>query len=429
MKISKRKKRKEDDEQPMMNCNIPNEMVIEILGRVACQDLVQNLKLVCKKWYSIIYNGSFAYSHFEHNNNNNKKKKSSSFSQLKALVISTSNGKSVTVSSLEWHDNFLEKPFENLTMNDCKDLFTVEYTSESRIEQMSFHKANCVNGFVCFWSTRHARFHICNSMTMEYVTTPPNPYWSSIRGNHITAGLGFCPITYQYKLVVFQSHYDFDAPKSSELVKGSISTINGKDQSWRPLKWIDDSLEPGPRSPACVNGALYWTTNTTCADYSRGIYDTTILVAFDIAKEESYVIEVPIESEAHHVSIEEKGGKICLITNELCHDSRCILFKGYIAHNMNDLENLNSWKLEFNVTIYDIYGQFGDQHMSFTNEILMVDTYESMSFFDVATGKILDEFQTSNSTRSILIPYVPSLISLHHRPVREKKYLDAVCGL
>ncbi|KAG5568543.1 hypothetical protein H5410_064445 [Solanum commersonii] len=424
MKISKRKKRKEDDEQHIINYNIPNEMVIEILGRVPCQDLLQNLKLVCKKWYSIIYNGSFAYSHFEDNNN----KKSSSFSQLKALVISTTDGKSVTISSLEWHNNFLDQPFENLIMSNCKDLFTVEYTSQSRIEQMAFHKANCVNGFVCFWSTRHARFHICNSMTMEYVTTPPNPYLSSIRGDHITAGLGFCPISYQYKLVIFQCLYGFDVPKS-ERVKGSISSINGNDQSWRPLKWIDDSLEPGARSPACVNGVLYWSTNSTSVDYNRDLYDTTILVAFDVAKEESYLIEVPIQSEARHLSIEEKGGKICLITNELCHDFRCILFKGYIAHNINDLESLNSWKLEFNVTIYDIYGEFGNHHMSFTNEILMVDTYDTMCFFDVATGRILDEFQTSTGTASILIPYVPSFISLHHRPIREKKYLDAVCGL
>ncbi|KAK4724721.1 hypothetical protein R3W88_027500 [Solanum pinnatisectum] len=201
MKISKRK---EDDEQHTINCNITNEMVIEILGRVPCQDLLQNLKLTY---------------------------------------------------------------------------------SQTRIEQMAFHKANCVNGFVCFWSTRHARFHICNSMTMEYVTTPPNPYFSSNRGDHIT---------------------------------------------------------------------------------------------------------VPIQNEAHHVSIEEKRGKICLITNELCHNLRCILFKGYIAHNINDLESLNSWKLEFNVTIM---------------------TY------------------MANSNCFNLIPYVPSFISLHHRPIREKKYLDTVCGL
>ncbi|KAG5568541.1 hypothetical protein H5410_064443 [Solanum commersonii] len=134
---------------------------------------------------------------------------------------------------------------------------------------MAFHKANCVNG----------RSHY--------------------------SGLGFCPISYQYKLVIFQCLYGFDVPKS-ERVKGSISSINGNDQSWRPLKWIDDSLEPGARSPACVNGVLYWSTNSTSVDYNRDLYDTTILVAFDVAKEESYLIEVPIQSEAHHVSIEEK---------------------------------------------------------------------------------------------------------------------------
>ncbi|MCD9637864.1 hypothetical protein HAX54_021405 [Datura stramonium] len=437
MKISERKKRKEEkikEQEHMITCSIPNEMVIEILGRVGCQDLVENLKLVCRKWYSIISNGSFAYSHyFEH-----MVRKSSSFSQLKTLVISTADGKSVTISSVGWHNNnnnLKDHPFINMRSNPPKDLLTIEYVLGTRIDQMSFQKTNCVNGFVCFWSTHHAHFHICNPMTMEYVTIPLNPYWSSLRRDNYTtiAGLGFCPISYQYKVVVFQHEYGVDVPES-ETIKGSISTINGNDQSWRPLKWDYHSLVPADsRSAACVDGVLYWcaTKNHRYDPYDHYKFEsetTTKLVAFDVAKEVSYLIEVPIESLEENVSIEEKGGKICLMTKEMCLESTHILFKGYIAHD--DLESLNSWTLEFSVTIYDIYDIHCVAHMSFTNEILMVDTFENtMGFFDVATGKLLDQFRSSTLAAAVLIPYVPSLIPLRHRPIRENFYLDALCRL
>ncbi|XP_059298264.1 putative F-box protein At1g32420 [Lycium ferocissimum] len=418
MNISKRKKKKEDhdEEQHIISCNIPDDMVIEILRRVPCQDLLENLTLVCKKWYTIINNGSFAYSHLEHTI-----KKSISFSQLKALVISTSDGKSVTVSSLEWNNNFKDQPFGNLRSKPI-DLFTIEYVSGTGIYQMLFQKANCLNGFVCFWSGHHARFHIYNSMTMEYITTPPNPYWR--QDTRTITGLGFCPISYEYKVVVVQRQFQFGKPPSKQGVNGSISTVNGYDQSWRSLKWNHSSLGPDGWSTACVNGILYWCTKSIHHDphHHKVKSDTTTLVAFDVAKEEFDLIEVPIESLEDNVSIEEKAGKICLVTKTMCLNFSSILFKGYIAHNNDDLGSLNSWMLEFSVTIYDhIYdGIEGVCHMIFTNEILIVDAGETMSFFDVETGKLLNEFQRSGLQASMLIPYVPSLVALHHYPIREK---------
>ncbi|MCE3217011.1 hypothetical protein HAX54_010023 [Datura stramonium] len=173
----------------------------------------------------------------------------------------------------------------------------------------------------------------------------------------------------------------------------------------RPLKWDYHSLVPADsRSAACVDGVLYWcaTKNHRYDPYDHYKFEsetTTKLVAFDVAKEVSYLIEVPIES------LEENGHR---------------------GKRRKDLK-LNSWTLEFSVTIYDIYDIHCVAHMSFTNEILMVDTFENtMGFFDVATGKLLDQFRSSTLAAAVLIPYVPSLIPLRHRPIRENFYLDAL---
>ncbi|OIT02642.1 hypothetical protein A4A49_53201 [Nicotiana attenuata] len=139
------------------------------------------------------------------------------------------------------------------------------------------------------------------------------------------------------------------------------------------------------------------------------------------------MIVVPIKSEKENASILDIGGRLCLMTVRRCRN-RNVLFKGYVAYT-NDLGSLNSWKLEFSVTAPELYDIDDMYYMSFTNEMLMVEENDRMmGFFDVAKGRLLGEMICLLST--FLIPYVPSLVALHHRPkIREKIYLDVVCGL
>lgn len=127
-------------------------------------------------------------------------------------------------------------------------------------------------------------------------------------------------MSYQYKVVVIQHKFVFDV-QESDIFKCSILSV-GIDHSWRPLKWnIDHSIYPSTSSVAYVNGVLYW-----CAEnrhVNRLIpkvkcHDTTKLIAFDVAKEEFDMIVVPIKSEEENVSIQDIGGRLCLMTVTQC---------------------------------------------------------------------------------------------------------------
>lgn len=147
--------------------SIPKEIVVEILQRVPCLDLYETLKKVCMHWCSIIYSGSFAYSHIERR----ILKSSSSFSQLEAVVITrTDDTRSVTVSVLDWH-SFPSYPLEYYWYTE--HLYTFEDALVTVLRGLETYtmRVNSVNGFVCFWSS-DGRIHVCNPITAEYVTTP-----------------------------------------------------------------------------------------------------------------------------------------------------------------------------------------------------------------------------------------------------------------
>lgn len=225
-----------------VNIFIPKEVVVEILQRVPCKDLCETLKKVCMQWCSIIYSGSFAYSHVECGI-----LKSSSFSQLEAVVIEmTNDGRSITVSALEWHSSSDEN-WETKFMYTLDDVF-----DHPRI----MITVNSVNGFVCFWSC-NARLHVCNPLTEEYFTTPSYTYENNISVplRLVAVGFGFCQLSYEYKVVVL--HEDGEGFESVE-IKPLVFTV-GTDRSWRSLKAIRDrKFHSRHEKGANVKGVIYW---------------------------------------------------------------------------------------------------------------------------------------------------------------------------
>ncbi|XP_049412013.1 putative F-box protein At1g32420 [Solanum stenotomum] len=393
--------------------SVPKEVVIEILRRVPGHDLAEKLKMVCMQWCSIIHTGSFAYLHIE------QRIKSSSFSQLEAVIVAFdgNENRSVTVSSLEWHNSYNQNDhqFEDWK---TKHLFTAKdvLLSQNFHPWMSMIWVNSVNGFVCFWSFfDKTHFHVFNPVTKEYLITAPNTYLGV--GNIDLAtivGFGFCPLSYEYKVVVLD--------RNSEVIKPSIFTI-GTDHSWRALKVIPRHNISDVVTAVYLKGILYWYANT-CTSTIVHSFHTKTLLCFDVTKEEFDMIVVPIEIPEYSVTnVVEKGEKLCLVTLS-CGPICSLLINVYVAHNNidDDLSNLNSWKKEFTVTAPSIaykldLDNYNVYTIIVTDEIVVIqlgDNSTDCGFFHVATGKLLGLFSTTHAT---LIPYKSSLVAFCHRPL------------
>ncbi|KAG5603117.1 hypothetical protein H5410_034487 [Solanum commersonii] len=392
---------------------VPKEIVIEILRRVPGHDLAEKLKMVCMQWRSIIHTGSFAYLHVE------QRIKSSSFSQLEAVIVAFdgNENRSITVSSLEWHNSYNQNDhqFEDWkTKHLCtaKDVLL----GQNFNPWMNMTCVNSVNGFVCFWSfSDKTRFHVFNPVTKEYLITAPNTYLGVGNMNLATiVGFGFCPLSYEYKVVVLDGN--------SEVIKPSILTI-GTDHSWRALKVISRHNISDVVTTVYLKGILYWYANTCTSAIVHSFHTrmTKTLLCFDVTKEEFDMIVVPIEIPEYSVTnVVEKGEKLCLVTLS-CGPICSLLINVYVAHNNidDDLSNLNSWKKEFTVTAPSIaYKLDLDDNVYtiiVTDEIVVIQLSDRDSgFFHVATGKLLGLFSTTCAT---LIPYKSSLVAFCHRPL------------
>ncbi|XP_055835286.1 putative F-box protein At1g32420 [Solanum dulcamara] len=392
-----------------VNISIPKEVVVEILRRVPCQDLCETLKKVCMQWCSIIYSGSFAYSHVERG----ILKSSSSFSQLEAVLIDkTYDTRSVTVSALEWHSSFPNYPHQEHEEEwEITYMYRLYYELNHITHMMT---VNSVNGLVCFWSS-NARVYVFNPMTKEYFATSPYTYEISFLSPCIAAvGFGFCQLSYEYKVIVFRD--DSAGLMEYGEMKPLVFTV-GIDRSWRSLNKIPDRkflsrIEKGTH----VKGVLYW---YTLQDSKR----IKSLLCFDVSKEEVFTTMVPAELNSLEeggrsiTRIAEKGGNLCLI-NISYGPIYSLLIKVYIAHTSTDLSSLNSWKKEFNVTVPNMAYQINMTWWFisiFTDDMLVIDIKgESEIVIDVATGMLLSELPRYGS--GIVIHYVPSLVSLYNRP-------------
>ncbi|TMW98578.1 hypothetical protein EJD97_003847 [Solanum chilense] len=390
--------------------SLPKEVVIEILRRVPGHDLAEKLKMVCMQWCSIIHTGSFAYLHIE------QRIKSSSFSQMEAVVVAFdgNENRSVKISSLEWHtnDNENDHLFEDWkTKHLCTAKDALLGQNFNRLQNMVW--ANSVNGFVCFWSYfDKPRLHIFNPVTKEYLITPPNTYLG-VRNFDLdtTVGCGFCPVSYEYKVVVLDGN--------SEVIKPSIFTI-GTDHSWRALRVIPHHDIINVVTIVYLKGMLYWYVTSTIEYSFHTTSSKRTLLCFDVSKEEFDTIVVPIEIPERSVSnVVEKGEKLCLVT--LSYAPICsLLINVYVNIDDDDLSNLNSWKKEFTVTAPSIaYKLDLDDNvytLIVTDEIVVIQLGDSndRGFFHVATGKLLGLLWTRHGT---LIPYKSSLVAFCHRPL------------
>ncbi|XP_004253483.2 F-box protein At1g52495-like isoform X1 [Solanum lycopersicum] len=406
MQVAKTRKK-----QYVNNISIPKEVVVEILRRVPCEELFETIKKVCMQWCSIIYSGSFAYSHVECR----ILKSSSFFSQYEAVVFyQIDNTRSISVSALEWQS----RPFPNYPNEDLetKYMFTIDDVLQFQVPRMI--TVNSVNGFVCFWS-RNARVHVLNPLTEEHFTTPPYTYEiRSVTPPCLAAiGFGFCQLSYEYKVVVLQEDGEgFE-------IKPLVFTV-GTDRSWRSLKAIPD-IKFGTRfeKGVYVNGVLYWYMDSCTRPRCGSNEIITSLICFNVSKEEVVTTMVPAEldiREGYESRIAQKGGNLCLVS--LSYGPICsLLIKVYIADTSTDLSSFSSWKNEFNVTApnmaYNISIKNAWSVSIVTDDMLVIRrmfTVDHLIFIDVPTGMMLSSYCLYTSVG--FIPYVPSLVSLSHRP-------------
>nr|XP_004242549.1 putative F-box protein At1g32420 [Solanum lycopersicum] len=369
--------------------SIPKEVVMEILQRVPGKDLAEKLKMVCMQWCSIIYSGSFAYSHIK------QIIKSSSFSQLEAVIIKEANDQqSITVSSLEWH-NYCNQNRDEFEHWETKDLYTTKIVSAQprpmlHLWQWQIMKtANSMNGFICFWSRHDACFHIFNPVSKEHVITPTYTH-KGLQNGYVAMGFGFCPVTYEYKVVVL---YD----TNSNNIKPLVFTI-GRDKSWRALKDIPHkNFANEVQAVVYLKGKLYWSGENVIGEE---IVNT--LICFDVSKEEFEIVVAPIEIPEGPLTVAENRGRLSDRIDD-------------------DLSNLNSWKIKFCVTLPSIAYRMdglGDVYLvKITDEILLIQLdKKNWGLFHVTNGKLLGLIPLPYFVTAA-IPYVPSLVALRHRPL------------
>ncbi|PHT35229.1 hypothetical protein CQW23_27029 [Capsicum baccatum] len=177
------------------------------------------------------------------------------------------------------------------------------------------------------------------------------------------------------------------------------TTVHRIRKMMRSLKAISDTqIISEMKTGAHVKGVLYWYKKSfTHEDWPRLSERIERLICFDLSKEEFDMIMVPDE-----IDDVQGGGQYV-----------------YVAHSITDLSSIKSWKKEFTVTVPNMAYNTKINHLFFlivTDDMLVIQLSETQTygFLNVATGILLDIVDLHWS--HIIIPYVPSLVTLFHRP-------------
>ncbi|XP_058191485.1 putative F-box protein At2g02030 [Rhododendron vialii] len=248
---------------------LPNDVLIDILTRLPVKSLLR-CKCVCKNWYDLIQNPSFAHAHFRLQKLQDKGRIFFQYLRFRFVDDDTSKYR------------YALFPDETLASDACHDIDFLETPPLAFIY-------GPVNGLFCVMNNDH-RFIIWNPAIREFrilpdhLEFPPNLDVVNLCSIFSGIGFGFDKATDYYKVVLIRHFRVKDTPVVNDI---SVHVYSLSTNTWRHLNCLDYlSPEYLRRCSTCSgNGA-----------YSDGVYywwAGTGILAFDMGNEVFRVISVP----------------------------------------------------------------------------------------------------------------------------------------
>ncbi|KAI3853844.1 hypothetical protein MKX03_001172, partial [Papaver bracteatum] len=240
---------------------LPPHIIHEILLRIPAESLL-GFKSVCKDWYSLIKDPSFAKQHYDHHKANNQ--------SIDIVFIYDSdylNKYYLTILNKMWE-------YEDVPCN--KETKTDKYRVKVPTERIS--KLTSCNGLLCF----HTEFPLLmlNPITKEMLKLP-KPWIEEEDEEASACGFGFDAKKNVYKVVQLKRCFSNSSSLECEVLE------LGTTMSWRKIQHQpsfphpdlgDPELRP---DPVFVEGSIYWIA-----------FDEEIL-CFDVAAEMFELIPGP----------------------------------------------------------------------------------------------------------------------------------------
>ncbi|OMO85162.1 hypothetical protein CCACVL1_10378 [Corchorus capsularis] len=201
--INKLKNREEQRTLP----ELPDHIILEILSKIPPEFLQDTFRFVCKAWYRLIRSFEFIEKNAVHH---------------KPGII---------VNFLVAPNYYIEFPYckAKFLQIDEKDQFDIKLTNFGPSTRMGYIRSSC-NGLILITEPRARKSSVLcvkNMLTRSVLTLPSCPSGCKHSVEECGIGLGFNPVTKEYKVVhIYSDGYGFE-----------IFTI-GSDKEWRKI--------PGP---------------------------------------------------------------------------------------------------------------------------------------------------------------------------------------
>ncbi|OMO90991.1 hypothetical protein COLO4_18721 [Corchorus olitorius] len=267
--------------------NLPYDIVVEILYRLAGEDLVR-LRCVSKDCRDLIDSPEFVKLNLSHSLKTNSHR---------FLILRRRDSDKYCNYIIDFDSPETVQMKSSDILNDLEVKIPI---------------IGCCNGLIAFKTNNRDGFVICNPTTKKIRKVPPVEH---IPPEHIPPGrnpdliykgFGYDPVSDDYKLVMMFPPFG--------LLRENANVWLTKIYSFKAGCWGTSSFHKTPYSPTfsrtsgrLVNNALYW---ITCSSHDAR------LVAFDLTSERYRDVPLPLlDKHYYHLDIKELGGCLCMIGN------------------------------------------------------------------------------------------------------------------
>ncbi|KAL3614447.1 hypothetical protein CASFOL_028238 [Castilleja foliolosa] len=228
LRTYKRRKRLITNIESSSSSSLPDDIWFEILAHLPAKDIYELGRLVCWKWYRMIYTHIFIYTNLQYTPYGLIFICGDSQVRMKTPLLVTMQQGRIEISKLS-------DAFTLLLWNTCNGLIVTGVLKR--------------NGII---------YYIANPITKQVFVLPPTPSPTSVTSR---CGIGYSSVSMEYKVVV-TTLYNYPW--------GIITP--GVDSSWRVVRTDHFGLLPlmirGP--PLTTEGFMHWTLDECLSDTKVG---------------------------------------------------------------------------------------------------------------------------------------------------------------
>ncbi|OMO90901.1 hypothetical protein COLO4_18783 [Corchorus olitorius] len=264
--------------------NLPNDIIMEILYRLAGEDLVR-LRCVSKDCRDLIDSPDFVKLNLSHSLKTNSHR----------FLILPRRGRN--------SDKYCNYIIDFVSPETVQMIKSSDILNDLEVK---FPIIGSCNGLIAFETNNSDGFVICNPTTKKIRKVPPPPRHIPELVNY---GFGYDPVSDDYKLVMMFQPFGL----LEENVYGGFLTyiyslkVGCWESSFHETRYCTVFSQT---SGILVNNALYWMLDGLSIDDAR-------LVAFDLTSERYRDVPLPLLDDQHYyysyMDIKELGGCLCMI--------------------------------------------------------------------------------------------------------------------